>query len=188
MVVVTKNCCDPPLPSLVETLLPVRRIAARERTHATCSRPAMRLRDRSHAPTSRTRSPPDHTRRQSVTGRSFTGPTATFSRPAKNPLEPWTASDPEHVRPADLRTAVGRCDLHPARGLPGRTGAVAGPALARPSRAATVAARPQLSTVCPASCELCEPWGADHPSTSLKPPGGTVPPAGASIPIASGID
>ena len=42
--------------------------SARERTHAT-SRPAMRLRDRSHAPTNRTRGPPDHIRRQSVTGR-----------------------------------------------------------------------------------------------------------------------
>ena len=42
--------------------------SARERTHAT-SRPAMRLRDRSHAPTNRTRGLPDHIRRQSVTGR-----------------------------------------------------------------------------------------------------------------------
>ena len=158
--------------------------SARERTHAT-SRPAMRLRDRSHGPTNRTRGPPDHTRHRLVTGRTFTGPTATFSRPAESPLEPWTGSDPEHVRPG-LRTAVGRCDLHPAR-LPGRMGAVAGSALARPSWAATVAARPQLSTVFFASCELCAPWGADDPSTSLRPPG-TVPPAGASITMASGID
>ena len=118
----------------------VRRIGTR--ADARDFSPAMRLPDRSHAPTNRTRDPPDHIRRQSVTGRSFTGLTATFSRPAENPLEPWTGSDPEHIRPV-LRATVGRRNLHQAH-HPGGAGAGAGSALTRPSGAAALAQRSSL--------------------------------------------
>jgi len=88
--------------------------SARGRTHAT-SRPAMRLRDRSHAPTNRTRGPPDHIRRQSVTGRRFTGPNGHIFPPSR---EPVGAVDGLRSRARSTRSADGCGPLRPSPGPP----------------------------------------------------------------------
>ena len=97
--------------------------------------------DHSHAHGSRTRTKPDHTSHQPVTGQRSTALTVIFSRQPPSRLGQPTEPRGGHTRSL-LRTAVGHCSLGHAH-RPHGVGAGAGCALSRPSWAATLAHRPR---------------------------------------------
>ena len=123
--------CQTPLPT---------RTAALELTCAS-PRPAIRVRDRSHARGIRTRTVPGHTAHQLANGQPYTGRTVTFSRPAASRSGPRSGHKEDHGRSV-LWTTYGRRSL--GRGHhPHGVGAGADCALGRPSWAATLAHRPR---------------------------------------------
>ena len=123
---------------------PPTRTAALELTCAS-PRPAIRVRDRSHARGIRTRTVPGHTAHQLVNGQPYTGRTVTFSRPAASRSGPRSGPKEVHGRSV-LWTTYGRRSLghgHHPHGV----GAGAGCALSRPSCTASVAHRPRSSAL-----------------------------------------
>ena len=119
---------------------PRTRVGTREHTYAT-PRSAVGICDHSHAHGSRTRTIPDHTSHQSVTGQRSTALTVIFSRQSPSRLGQPTEPRGGHTRSL-LRMAVGHCSLDHAH-HPHGVGAGAGSALSRPSWAACLAQRPR---------------------------------------------
>ena len=148
-------------------------VGTREHTYAT-PRSAVGVRDHSHAHGSRTRTKPDHTSHQTVTGQGFTALTVIFSRQPPSRLGQPTEPRGGHTRSL-LRTAVGHCSLGHAH-RPHGVGAGAGCALSRPSWADPLAQRPRLCDnqghfVTPAASSAHE----GQPTTSPRQPRGRRP-------------
>ena len=120
---------------------PRTRVGTREHTYAT-PRSAVGVCDHFHAHGSRTRTAPDHTSHQPVTGQRSTALTVIFSRQPPSRLGQPTEPRGGHTRSL-LRTAVGHCSLGHAH-RPHGVGALADSALSRPSWAAFLARRSRL--------------------------------------------
>ena len=150
---------------------PRTRVGTREHTYAT-PRSAVSVCEHSHAHGSRTRTAPDHTSHQPVTGQRSTALTVIFSRQPPSRLGQPTEPQGGHTRSL-LRTAVGHCSLGHAH-RPHGVGAGAGCALSRPSWAAALAQRPrscgnQGHFVTPAASSIHEGDPKSSPSRCRHP-------------------